>query len=110
VTDAEGFALYFSRAPIPACRDEGDRGNRPYGLQHVGTYVYRRDFLLEFAKWPPTPLETLERLEQLRALEHGARIAVAIVEQTVLEVDTERDLAEARRVAEESSSAGERAG
>ena len=109
VVDGEGFALYFSRAPIPACRDEHDRGDEPYGLQHVGTYVYRRDFLLAFAAWPPTPLERLERLEQLRALEHGARIAVAEVEQVVLEVDTERDLAEARRVAEEAS-VGERLG
>jgi 3-deoxy-manno-octulosonate cytidylyltransferase (CMP-KDO synthetase) len=109
VTDAEGFALYFSRAPIPACREERDRDGRAFGLQHVGTYVYRREFLLRFAAWKPTPLEQLERLEQLRALEHGARIAVAVVEQAVLEVDTERDLAEARRVAEEIS-VGERPG
>lgn len=108
VTDGRGFALYFSRAPIPGCRDEQGRGDSPFGLQHVGTYVYRRDFLLTFAAWSPTPLEKLERLEQLRALEHGARIAVAEVEQAVLEVDTERDLAEARRMAEEIS-AGERA-
>ncbi|MGH7804484.1 MAG: 3-deoxy-manno-octulosonate cytidylyltransferase, partial [Candidatus Binatia bacterium] len=107
VTDGRGFALYFSRAPIPAFREERDRGGEPYGLQHVGTYVYRREFLLEFAAWPPTPLERRERLEQLRALEHGARISVAEVEQAVLEVDTERDLAEARRMAE-SFSAGER--
>ena len=107
--DAAGFALYFSRAPIPACRDERDGVGRTFGLQHVGTYVYRREFLLQFAAWLPTPLEQLERLEQLRALEHGARIAVAVVEQAVLEVDTERDLAEARRVAE-GASAGERLG
>ena len=109
VIDAAGFALYFSRAPIPACREERDRGGQAFGLQHVGLYVYRREFLLRFAAWKPTPLEQLERLEQLRALEHGARIAVAVVEQAVLEVDTERDLAEARRVAEEIS-VGERPG
>jgi 3-deoxy-manno-octulosonate cytidylyltransferase (CMP-KDO synthetase) len=98
VVDGRGRALYFSRAPIPACRDERD-GAEPYGWQHVGTYVYRREFLLRFTSWLPTPLERLERLEQLRALEHGVEVAVARVEASVLEVDTDRDLEEARRIA-----------
>lgn len=100
VVDERGRALYFSRAPIPACRDERDRVAPLFGWQHVGTYVYRRDFLLRFTSWSPTPLERLEKLEQLRALEHGAEVAVARVEASVLEVDTDRDLEEARRVAE----------
>lgn len=103
VVDGRGRALYFSRAPIPACRDERDLGDAPIGWQHVGTYVYRREFLLRFTSWAPTPLERLEKLEQLRALEHGAIVTVARVEASVLEVDTDRDLAEARRIAERRS-------
>lgn len=100
VTDEERFALYFSRAPIPARRDDG--GGGAFGEQHVGLYVYRRDFLLRFASWPPTRLERAERLEQLRALEHGAKIFVAAVSETVIEVDTAEDLARATRWAETS--------
>jgi 3-deoxy-manno-octulosonate cytidylyltransferase (CMP-KDO synthetase) len=76
VLDAAGFALYFSRAPIPYRRR--DLGIRP--LQHVGLYVYRRDFLLEIVKLPRTPAEETEELEQLRALENGYRIRAAEIE------------------------------
>ena len=69
VTDIAGNALYFSRAPIPCDRD-GDAN--PSRLRHLGIYGYRRKFLLEFVKWKQTPLEKSEKLEQLRALEHGA--------------------------------------
>ena len=103
VTDAAGFALYFSRAPIPSLRDpagsaNGNRANprfpegRIWGYRHVGIYVYRRDFLLRFSRLPATPLERTEGLEQLRALANGYRIRVADVEEPSVEVDTVEDL------------------
>ena len=76
VLDASGFALYFSRAPIPYRRK--DTGIAP--LQHVGLYVYRRDFLLEIVRLPRSPAEQAEELEQLRALENGYRIRAAEIE------------------------------
>ena len=76
VLDRRGFALYFSRAPIPWRRDGG---NAPL-WQHVGLYAYRREFLQRFVALPKSPLEEAEALEQLRALEHGYRIRVAVVE------------------------------
>jgi 3-deoxy-manno-octulosonate cytidylyltransferase (CMP-KDO synthetase) len=101
VTDEQGFALYFSRAPIPARRDpDNDETKRSaFGLRHVGVYGYRRDFLLQFSSWPPGRLEMLERLEQLRALERGVKIFVATVSEGVVEVDTAEDLARANQVA-----------
>ncbi len=78
VLDRAGRALYFSRAPIPARRDASVP--RAQALQHVGLYAYRRDFLLELVRLPQTPLERSEALEQLRALEHGHPIRVALVE------------------------------
>jgi 3-deoxy-manno-octulosonate cytidylyltransferase (CMP-KDO synthetase) len=94
VTDRSGFALYFSRSPIPFWRDgaEGDI----LGHRHIGLYVYRRDFLLSFAKLEPTPVERAERLEQLRALERGFRIKVVEVPDAAVEVDTMEDLERAR--------------
>jgi 3-deoxy-manno-octulosonate cytidylyltransferase (CMP-KDO synthetase) len=77
VLDRRGFALYFSRAPIPHLREPGEA---PPLWQHVGLYAYRREFLARYVALPPTPLERAEQLEQLRALEHGHRIRVAIVE------------------------------
>lgn len=74
VTTADGIALYFSRSPIPHRRDPGSSPS-PW-LRHKGIYAYRRDFLQRFVSWPPSPLEQSECLEQLRALEHGARIRV----------------------------------
>lgn len=73
VTDLRGRAIYFSRSPIPFDRD--GVGHRP--RRHVGLYAYRRAFLPRFAAWPESPLERVERLEQLRVLENGATIAVA---------------------------------
>lgn len=100
VTDAAGFALYFSRAPIPAQRDpmtDGVTGD-VLGQQHVGLYAYRREFLLRFASWAPTPLEQLEKLEQLRVLERGERLFVARVSERVVEVDTAADLERANEL------------
>lgn len=87
VLDGRGMAMYFSRAPIPCRRDdEGAPCARP--LRHVGVYVYRRAFLEEYLLLPATPLELTEKLEQLRILEHGRRIAVAVAEGTSAGVDT----------------------
>ncbi len=89
VLDAEGFALYFSRAPIPYRRK--DTGIAP--LQHVGLYVYRRDFLLEIVKRERSPAERAEELEQLRALENGYRIRAAEIEGwTSVPVDVPEDV------------------
>ena len=85
VTDNQGFALYFSRHPIPYNRDK--KKDTEY-YRHVGLYVYRREFLLKFAKLSPTPLEKTECLEQLRALEHGNRIMVSEVSETANGIDT----------------------
>jgi len=108
VTDLDGYALYFSKGPIPFCRNEwGDfvrRGETlpafvpPQVACHVGLYAYRRDFLLRYAKLPPTPLEQLEQLEQLRVLEHGYRIKVADTIHKSIGVDTPEDLERARRI------------
>ncbi len=89
VVDAAGFALYFSRAPIPYRRK--DTGIAP--LQHVGLYTYRRDFLLEFVKLDRSPAECAEELEQLRALENGHRIRTAEIEGwTSVPVDVPGDV------------------
>ena len=85
VVDAAGRALYFSRALVPHDRD-GTQTTPP--LKHVGLYVYRRDFLLAYADLPPTPLEQAERLEQLRILEHGYDIAVAVARVSFHGIDT----------------------
>jgi 3-deoxy-manno-octulosonate cytidylyltransferase (CMP-KDO synthetase) len=94
VTDREGYALLFSRSPLPHHRDGAPAGI--LGHKHIGLYVYRRDFLLSFAQLAPTPLEQAEQLEQLRALEWGFRIKVTSVEAASIEVDTPRDLERAR--------------
>ena len=85
VVDARGRALYFSRALVPYDRD-GAGEVEP--LKHVGMYVYRSDFLQTYAALPPTPLERAERLEQLRVLEHGHEIAVAVAEVRFHGIDT----------------------
>jgi len=102
LTDHAGFALYFSRAPIPyprqgvfapadkRNRSRGDR--RLWGYRHLGLYVYKREFLLRFARLRPTALEKVESLEQLRALENGYRIYVAQVDERSIEIDTPADL------------------
>jgi 3-deoxy-manno-octulosonate cytidylyltransferase (CMP-KDO synthetase) len=80
-------AIYFSRSPIPFRRDPNPADTLPYYL-HLGIYAYRREFLLRFASWPPTPLEQAEKLEQLRALEHGAEIRVLTVDRATHGIDT----------------------
>lgn len=93
VTDRDGYALYFSRSPLPYWRDAA---GAVLGYKHIGLYAFRRDFLLRFARLAPTPLERAEKLEQLRALEWGFRIKVAETTGESIEVDTPRDLERAR--------------
>ena len=97
VCDARARALYFSRSPVPHHR-EGARPGTPLGWRHIGMYAYRRDVLLRLAALAPTPLETAERLEQLRALEHGIAIGVEpwTAAEPVIEVDVVEDLERAR--------------
>ena len=102
VVDAGGFALYFSRAAIPyqggAGADGGAGGPVAGTYRHVGLYAYRRAFLLHVAGLAPTPLERVERLEQLRALEHGYRIRTVEVAGEPVGVDTPGDLDRVRRL------------
>ncbi|MBC7808013.1 MAG: 3-deoxy-manno-octulosonate cytidylyltransferase [Akkermansiaceae bacterium] len=93
VTDRNGYALYFSRSPLPFRRD----GSAPYApRQHVGLYVYRREFLARFPAMAPTPLEQAESLEQLRVLENGYRIRMVEIAHAPESVDTPEDLERVR--------------
>ena len=97
VTDLDGFALYFSRAPIPHERGTGGAQGGRRALKHIGLYGYQRSFLLRFPGLEPTPLEQAEQLEQLRVLEHGYRIKLLETVHDTIGVDTPEDL---RRVEE----------
>ena len=88
VTALDDRALYFSRAPIPYDRD----GAGLTAWKHVGLYAYRRNALERFHSLPPSPLETAERLEQLRLLENGIALYVGTVQTDTVGVDTEEDL------------------
>ena len=104
VVDDAGRAIYFSRSPVPFPRDavrrygnlEAALGEEPSLLvnfrKHTGLYVYRRDVLLEFTKWPQSKLEQVESLEQLRALEHGVEIRAVKAATRSIGVDNEADL------------------
>jgi 3-deoxy-manno-octulosonate cytidylyltransferase (CMP-KDO synthetase) len=94
--DRGGYALYFSRAPIPYIRDP--RGGWPPLFRHIGLYAYRRQALLVLAALEPTPLERAEALEQLRALEHGIRIKAVQTTCESIGVDTPDDLERVRRL------------
>lgn len=85
VMRADGDALYFSRSPIPFLRNTLPSLKL---YRHKGIYAYRADFLRDFVSWPPSPLEQAESLEQLRALENGARIRVLITDDTSGGIDT----------------------
>jgi 3-deoxy-manno-octulosonate cytidylyltransferase (CMP-KDO synthetase) len=114
VVGADGNALYFSRSPIPFCREVSSHhgGDLRAALdsepelmasfrKHTGLYVYRVEYLLEFTRLPQSPLERLEMLEQLRALENGARIKVVEAAGRSVGVDTERDLEYIRKMSAE---------
>lgn len=104
VRGKNGRALYFSRAPIPWPRDSAPNGlasQSSFGtaLRHVGLYAYRVGALRRMAAWPPSPLEQVERLEQLRAMENG--LAIAVAEAVVIPgpgVDTEDDARAVERI------------
>jgi 3-deoxy-manno-octulosonate cytidylyltransferase (CMP-KDO synthetase) len=96
VVDRAGFALYFSRAPIPHQRNP--RGGWPPLYRHIGLYAYRRSALMVIASLEPTPLERAESLEQLRALEHGIRIKTVETAYDSIGVDTPQDLEQVRRL------------
>jgi 3-deoxy-manno-octulosonate cytidylyltransferase (CMP-KDO synthetase) len=87
VTALDGRAIYFSRSIVPFWRDRATGGQPAYYL-HLGIYAYRREFLLQFSSWPPTFLESTEKLEQLRALEHGRSIYVLRVDRATHGIDT----------------------
>lgn len=93
VVDQAGFALYFSRASIPHGRDHTQSAVPDSTFKHIGLYVYQRDFLLLYPTLPETPLEQIEKLEQLRALEHGHRIRIVETERQSIGVDTPEDVA-----------------
>jgi 3-deoxy-manno-octulosonate cytidylyltransferase (CMP-KDO synthetase) len=93
VLDTRGYALYFSRAPIPASKSypEFPPGESHVYLAHMGLYGFRRDFLFRFSSLDPSPLEVHESLEQLRALEHGYKIIVGVSSYQARGIDTPED-------------------
>lgn len=101
VTDQEGMALYFSRAPIPWPRDAmQEKSTAPVkALRHIGIYAYRAGFVTRYAQWPACPLEQTESLEQLRALWQGEKIAVVEADEApTAGVDTPEDLERVRQI------------
>jgi 3-deoxy-manno-octulosonate cytidylyltransferase (CMP-KDO synthetase) len=97
VTDRNGYAVYFSRSPIPY-----DLSGQAVHYKHPGLYAYRREFLLGYSSLPVGPLERAERLEQLRAIENGHRIRVVETEYESVGVDTPQDLEKVKRLLEHS--------
>jgi 3-deoxy-manno-octulosonate cytidylyltransferase (CMP-KDO synthetase) len=94
VRSARGRALYFSRSPIPCHRDglpDPASANPPVAYLHLGLYAYRREFLLNLSSLPPSPLEAAEKLEQLRVLAAGYPIAVGLVDEPSIGIDTPED-------------------
>ena len=107
VLDDHGRALYFSRSPIPFPRGIDSPIPPEWFLQnscyhHVGVYAYKKDFLSKFTHLPQGDLECIERLEQLRALEHGYQIAVGITQKPTIGVDTPEDAARLEELLQES--------
>ncbi len=104
VVGAKKQAIYFSRALIPFDRDGVLRDLESPYLRHLGLYCYRVEFLQRYVDWPQGRLESIERLEQLRVLERGLAIGVAVVEKAPPEVDTMADLETVRRLFKRESS------
>ncbi len=91
----DNTALYFSRSAIPFCRGaktDAEWLQQPTYFKHIGLYIFRRETLLQFVKWPPGVLEKIESLEQLRLLENGVKVHVAVTEYEARSVDTPEDL------------------
>ena len=101
VTDRDGGALYFSRAPIPCDRDNVPEIHNPLYVRHLGIYAYRGGFLKRYIKEPPCDLEKTEKLEQLRALWMGAKIAVVRTQDEGVGVDTPEDAVRVGKILEE---------
>lgn len=97
VVDKNGFALYFSRAPIPYVRDQKNK-DFGFGFKHIGLYAYTKDFLFTFKNLPESQLEGLEKLEQLRVLEAGYKIKVLETKYDTIGVDTPEDLEKAEQL------------
>jgi 3-deoxy-manno-octulosonate cytidylyltransferase (CMP-KDO synthetase) len=93
VKDDGGYALYFSRSPIPYHRDGRPPEGIPWALLHLGIYAFRPRFLQQVATMPTADLEVCEKLEQLRVLENGHRIALGIVQERCVGIDTPEDYA-----------------
>ena len=99
VLDNAGYALYFSRAPIPYRRDKSFAADLLPSLRHIGLYAYRAGFLKRYQQLQPSPLENVEMLEQLRVLWHGLKIFVAVAsEMPGHGVDTESDLQRVEKI------------
>ncbi len=94
VVDGNDYAIYFSRASIPYDRESSGIGKVQQYLRHIGIYAYRKEFLLKITALPQTPLEKIEKLEQLRAIENGFDILVGKVEHTCDGIDTPQQYAE----------------
>lgn len=101
VRDIDGNALYFSRSSIPY--GAADESSHVKPLHHLGLYAFTRETVLRFPSLSSTPLERQERLEQLRALEHGIRIRICETDRPLLEINTPEDLERARRLVREGS-------
>jgi 3-deoxy-manno-octulosonate cytidylyltransferase (CMP-KDO synthetase) len=102
VLDKNDYALYFSRATIPHCRDVHNHASTTY-LRHIGMYAYTVDFLKRYCAWQASPLEAIESLEQLRILWHGEKVLVKVVDKTPSAgVDTPEDLLRVERILLES--------
>lgn len=100
VFDYKNFAMYFSRSPIPFAREAKTNLARIQVAEiykHIGLYVYRREVLQKFTTLRPTDLEQIEKLEQLRFLEHGYKMKIVLTEYDTFSVDTPKDLEIARR-------------
>jgi 3-deoxy-manno-octulosonate cytidylyltransferase (CMP-KDO synthetase) len=97
VTDSAGFALYFSRSPVPYCVSQGEKPTPPSHFKHIGIYGYRKEILLRLASLAPSVLEQAEALEQLRALENGVRMKVVLARSDTISVDRPADIERATR-------------
>ena len=102
VADQQGWALYFSRSPIPALK--ASQTHPALWYKHLGLYGYRRKLLEQFVGWPPSDLEKTEGLEQLRFLEHGVRIKLVDSPGDTIGVDTAEDVARVQKILQESGS------
>lgn len=95
VVDKEYNALLFSRSVIPFHRD---KNKIPVYYKHIGIYAYRKNVLMDFTQWQPTPLEAIEKLEQLRYLENGIKIKMVLTDESPVSIDTPEDLERAKKL------------